>query len=695
MVSPLEKNGGDIVAPPNLELGEEAAFRRASRDGARVTFVSPAAFGDAQRSSRTNQYLASRGEGQGWRTHALYPPQGTTVFDVIAGDDANYEADTLFQAFTPDLCLAMMKDHSFTPLRPEAIHGYTNLYLRDNCGAGADGYEALTEAPLLSTPPANNLNLAPEGRAFSREGGHVAFAVEAALDSTPAADPGNGSQIYARELGGGPLRLVSALPGGEASPGNSFLGSRSNGITRFSNTDRAVSADGSRIFWTSADGTIYVRIDGEETVQVSGPGATFWTADLEGSTAIYSQDEEPGPAVDNHLFEFDVDSEATTAIAGEVGGVLGAGEDLGHLYFTSREDLAEGAGAGEWNVYLRRGGEFVFVATVSDKDRGTGQPIGSGVIMTIDGTAPITRATRVTPDGRHLAFMSNRPLTGYDNADAVSGEAASEVFLYDADAGELACASCKPSGARPAGRQMRGAFNPFALINLHAAAWIPTHEWTSNASRVLAEDGGRLYFNAFDALVPEDVNGAQDVYQWEAPGVGDCATGHPRYAEPNGGCLSLISTGRSGAESALLDASANGSDVFFTTSSSIDPRDVGFVDLYDARVGGGFPPPPPPPPPCVGDACQPIPTPPEERAPASASFRGPGDPTPGADCGARARRAVALSRRAKRTRLAAKRSSSQRRGKQLRRRSARFAAKAKRLSGGAKRCRRQNGRAGR
>ena len=146
---------------------------------------------------------------------------------------------------------------------------------------------------------------------------------------------------------------------------------------------------------------------------------------------------------------------------------------------------------------------------------------------------------------------------------------------------------------------------------------------------MLSDEGSRVFFNAFDALVPADVNGVQDVYQWEAPGSGDCAAGSPAYSELNEGCISLISTGKSAKESVFIDASASGGDVFFTTSSSIDPRDPGSIDVYDARAGGGFPPPPPPPPPCVGDACQNVPAPPDDQTPASAVFRGPGDPVAG------------------------------------------------------------------
>src|SRR5258708_22948227 len=51
--------------------------------------------------------------------------------------------------------------------------------------------------------------------------------------------------------------------------------------------------------------------------------------------------------------------------------------------------------------------------------------------------------------------MWELPLTGYDNRDARDGQPDQEVYLYDAFAGEgsgkLVCASCNPTGARPAG----------------------------------------------------------------------------------------------------------------------------------------------------------------------------------------------------------------------------------------------------
>jgi hypothetical protein len=91
-----------------------------------------------------------------------------------------------------------------------------------------------------------------------------------------------------------------------------------------------------------------------------------------------------------------------------------------------------------------------------------------------------------------------------------------------------------------------------------------------------------LFFESQDALVAQDVNGqVQDVYEWEPQGVGSCA----RVS----GCVSLISSGTSPTDSMFMDSSANGSDVFFITRQSLLGRDQDhYLDLYDARVDGGF-----------------------------------------------------------------------------------------------------------
>ncbi len=216
------------------------------------------------------------------------------------------------------------------------------------------------------------------------------------------------------------------------------------------------------------------------------------------------------------------------------------------------------------------------------------------------------------------------------------------------------------------------------------AAWLPTAERQMYFPRSLSDDGNRVFFNAFDALVPQDTNGQQDVYEWEKQGAGTC--------EKTGGCISLISSGQSPEISEFVDASPDGRDVFFTTASSLVPQDPGLIDIYDARVDGGLRVPPEPLA-CEGDSCQNIPEPPRATTPASATFKGSGNlnASNARSCARSARKAQKLSRRAKRLRRHGK--SAKRNGKaaiarKRNKKATRLAQRAKGKSKNAKRCRR-------
>jgi hypothetical protein len=259
---------------------------------------------------------------------------------------------------------------------------------------------------------------------------------------------------------------------------------------------------------------------------------------------------------------------------------------------------------------------------------------------------------RVSASGQWLEFMSQRSLTGYDNRDAKTGQPDAEVYLYDAAANRLTCASCEPSGARPVGIEYhkldpgsgglaggpRDVWESTATVAANVPGWTGDDEagFASRHQPAYLNNEGRLYFNSADGLVPQDVNGTEDVYQYEPPGVGNCTSGSANFAERSGGCVDLISSGASSQESAFLDASASGGDVFFLTSAKLAPQDHDAAyDVYDAHVCSGASPCPPAeaasPPPCdTGDSCKPAPTPQPEifGAPASALFSGAGNLPP-------------------------------------------------------------------
>jgi hypothetical protein len=654
MVSPVDKNGGDIVSGRS-GFGDPGGWVQTIADGKRLTYgVTIAAFAGEPASLIFNQYMAERQEGSGWSNEGIHPP----VPGHLCCEGLNLGLAREFSLFSADLCSAWIYDPQDPPLLADGQQGYPNLYRRQNCGAGAGSLEALTPSPpaLLSGTGIGYVNVfAVQG--LSEDGRHVVFVAQAKLNNEAAESP-NG-QIYDRF--GGENHLVSVLPGGAADPTPSSVGSGSAGspIAVGGNLDNAVAEDGSRVYWTSGissgptgEGKIYARSHPEQgrvegecdpagtkacTRPVSaGPNAFYWTAAANGSKALYSEGED--------LFEYNL-TKAEKAepprrlIASEVKGVSGTSEDLSRIYFVSTEALngeAEGEEAGEPNLYLEEGETFTFVARLAESDMGVKEPGTTKVAYNVAAKDSYERPTRVTPDGTHIVFESRAPLSGYDSSGGAGGKPAVEVFSY-AKGGEVVCVSCNPSGAAPSGtRELRLPYsgfetNPELQTKVPAAAWIPTWEHKLHASNVLSSDGTRLFFNSNDALLPRDANGAPDVYEWEAAGTGGCETSGANYFAQNGGCLYLISSGEDSRESEFWEADPDGSDVFFTTAASLLPQDPGSIDLYDARIEGGFPQPVPRAE-CEGEACQSPPPPPAFPTPSSGSYNGPPNAKPNKSC---------------------------------------------------------------
>ncbi|HMJ72198.1 MAG TPA: hypothetical protein VK471_02410 [Solirubrobacterales bacterium] len=632
MVSPVDKNGSDIAAGL-ANLGDPGGQIQSTPEGDKITYTSRTSFGDQPNFSGVNQYLAGREDGEGWSSHGIHPaPVPNTLFGLARE----------FMAFSPDLCSAWLGDGSTPPLKEDGQKGLPNIYRRDNCGEPPGALETLTaippELPLPPGTPPNYLdNKSVQG--VSDDSRHAVFAAVAAL--TPEAPTSANAQVY--DHFGGANHLVSILPGGLASASANAVGSGG------CNLDHAVSTDGSRVYWTAnfvantCTGEIYLRQHpeqgkvGEEcsepakacTIAVStGSSAFFWTASADGSKALYSEGEK--------LFEFEEESQSSHLVAEKVKGVAGASDDLSRIYFVSSKALtgaqqnSEGdeAKTGEPNLYLDEAGTKTFVARLVEGDVGKTEPDSNVLAYSIVEQESYQRPTRVTPDGAHLAFESQARLTGFDNRDIESGKASVEVFSYEVG-GELRCVSCIPSGARPSAARLLTPYHLPWLVeleppNVQAAAWIPTWEHPLRASNVLSDDGGRLFFNSNDKLLPRDTNGTMDVYEWEAPGEGKCTSKSPSFQASSGGCLYLISSGESPFESEFWEATPDGDDVFFTTASSLLPQDPGLIDLYDARVDGGFPQPIVKAP-CEGEACQSPPPPPNDPTPASAAYSGPGN----------------------------------------------------------------------
>ncbi len=650
-VSPVQKHGNDVSA--------SALRTRAAEDGSAASFTSTGGFADVQGTGSATEYLAQR-SAAGWSTHAIVPPQrAQPVYAHAFVVPAEFVGE-----FSSDLSRAVFR--AFTPVptadgpHPNVAETMTNLYLRSDLRTPGPGTYGLLSDCL--SPPAGPcseplktgtthptvfaqrkmLAGANKGTAAVAPLSHVIFGTSTRLTNDAAPDATN---LY--ENADGLLRLVGRVPagGGECddvaepdcvtapSSAVATAGREDEGYSR-----NAISADGSRIVFmvreglcveAASCGRLYLRKDGSRTVQINvsekaspdaSQPATYWNASTDGSRIFFTSSEQlvetdGNDKQDLYMFEVDkpqgerltrlsVDAEPADGPGGDVMGVLGTSEDGRYVYFAAGLDTGSQLvpnqpwfDSGRAGIYLWHEGEVSYVGQVSF----------AVVNKNTDRVSIDVLHSRVTPDGRHLLFVSRdgEGLTGYDHGQgscgSLSGQGSCEYYLYSADKHELLCATCNLGvvASASAGFDSLGELPPST----------PKH-----LNHPLSSDGRRVFFNTPEALLPEeDTNGKSDVYQYDVPS----------------GRLHLISSGRDAADSHFMDASPSGSDVFFTTYERLVGQDDDQSrDLYDARVGGGLPsqnrvePAPCPP---EGEGCQgPASDPP--AAPQVSRFEGPGDP---------------------------------------------------------------------
>ena len=625
MVSPIEKNNTDINWLIDLN-NALVRLDQSSADGEKFTYTTSQGFGDTGGTPYSSQYIATR-TGDGWSNGSITPSQG------ISQQNVGKHIDLEYGVFSADLCVGLLNHYTDPPLAPGAAIGFPNTYRRTNCGQ--EGYETLSTVPDRQEDTVPIQGLSADGLC-----GLIAF------------------EVHLYESCSGHPQVVNVLPNGSVSAGATAgtveASSASEYTLRFGEYQNAISIDGSRVYWTagrSGAGPLYVRENVQADQSALGPDseclepdkactvpvsdetakASFWGASPDGARAFYTVRNNGA----QELYEFNLDTETSTLLTGKVMGVMGVNQEATRIYFTSREELSGHGVAGEPNLYLfdstkSGSAQFQFVGTVTERDASIDNSL---IRLGLGQQFPYHRVARLSPDGLHAVFSAYAPLTGYDNTDAFSGERDFEVFVYDAlgngGEGSLHCVSCNPTGQRPVGRNVRVEEDDIQTEPNWAAALVPGQDTSFYASRAISDDGSHVFFNSYDSLLPADTNGKEDVYEWQAPGSeagpGKCTEESPSYSPPNGGCLSLISSGESPSDSEFLDASPQGRDVFFTTAASLLPQDPGLIDIYDARSGGGYPPPPIRAAACEGEACQGAYAPPNDPTPASSSFEGAGN----------------------------------------------------------------------
>jgi hypothetical protein len=436
----------------------------------------------------------------------------------------------------------------------------------------------------------------------------------------------------------------------------------------------AISADGSEIFFSTnaepakgeqCDGefnmptnptVLYVRLDGERTVEVSKPiaadceasapcnsapraRAMFVGASEDGTRAFFVTKQPlvtsdvdngrdvymarigcPAAKAECQAAEREVTSlvqVSRSPVGGEaaVQGVSVVSADGGRVYFVARGVLTSGPNAegqmpvqGADNMYVydaQEGAEggMKFIADLCSGPERSGETgdlhcpanLETGGEGRAHSRNDISlwlgsyRELQTTSDGRFLVFASYAQLiTSGPQADT---DTAKDVYRYDAQTGLLDRVSIGQAGHDANGNN--DLFNA-ELPQLDHGGLL-TQDYETNY-RAISEDGSRIVFSTAEPLSAAAVNGLENAYEWH------------KEAGASEGTVSLVSSGSDEqpvGQTKTLVITPSGRDIFFITVQGLSEQDTdGANDLYDARLGPGFPPPTAGRQPCAGDACQ-------------------------------------------------------------------------------------------
>lgn len=545
----------ELVTPPDTNaraprgtgstLGAFFNSSQASPDGGKVSFELEGGSlpgSEAVGSFAGDPYLSSRGEA-GWST-AYAGPSGAEASTIQPGSTSPDQGFSLWVAGAAGSAV-VGNNLTYYVRYPD---GHSALV-----GRGSEGDDPRAQAKLIS-----------------ENGGHIIFTSSVPLE--PNSPPGGTTAVYDRTADE-VTHVVSLLPGAStSSQGAAFEGASLDG--------KAVAFKIGNVF--------YVRYENEETYEL-GTQVTFAGFAKEATQAFYVEG--------GDLYRFDIPTGVRTPFTA-LGNVVpvNISADGSSAYFASPSALSGKENphheepvekSGKWNLYRSDEGVISFVATVAEqeifrKESGFDLGLGAWVPNVVTDGEVAEDPSRTTADGNALLFESHARLTAYDN------EGHNEVYRYDFSADELSCLSCNPTLAPAEG----------AASLQSTGLTSPSPEPLGIFARVdnLASDGKRAFFQSTEALVPTDNDGLQDVYEWEAKGVGDCVL--PQ------GCLYLISSGHSEQIDYLLAVSNNGNDVFFRSGDVLLSSDLEETpSIYDARVDGGFPELEPSS--CEGEGCRP------------------------------------------------------------------------------------------
>ena len=365
---------------------------------------------------------------------------------------------------------------------------------------------------------------------------------------------------------------------------------------------QGASADGSKVFFT----TTHPLLDSAAEIKAEEEAKEQVEKEAEEKKEVIKYEKEPS------LYEYNFNGEEghkvtklskTTAIEGaKVTGVAEISADGSHVYFLAKGALpgaeptksvdAEGNAVEEPPV---PGSTNLYVYDTDAEAEGK-KPLK--LVMAglpdreLEGLS-LTDSKRVqtTPDGRFLAFSAPAVAAGDLNTTGCPLSCPQAVYRYDADTRELTWVShsaLEPDGATFTAYHPEGASAIVGGCSAPCGGFGNADAAREDMERTISDDGRYIIFATAEKLQGNDVNGSSDVYLWHEGPVQDEGAVHMISDGRNPQGVGNETPGNPGGPP-VASMSASGSDIFFITRTELLPRDTDdLVDVYDARIEGGF-----------------------------------------------------------------------------------------------------------
>lgn len=528
----------------------------------------------------------SLGEANGeFRLHASPPleaQEGAARFYGLL-TEVRGQSDDLSRLFIPTASRLLPSDPRPDDFLSSSIN-HSRVYEASGVGSNDPQLKLIAEVPLGLTDESCEIDERGLGsvipvRYASADG--LEYFYKAPIEAVPGAKCGPGTPnpiaLFVRDDSGSVDQLNVAPPAQCSAPHPCATG------TPDKPTFFGVSPDGSFAWFTTAQPLIDSDTDQtsdlylakleaghlKELVQASGGGPS-----------------DPTPGTGAELESRVHVSRSETAAAFIASGVL----------TTAPNGSGESAGAGARNLYVYDAiaDQVRFVARLCSGPQQSGAVADPRCPESLESEGPMNdrplweiapgAELALTPDGRFAVFSSYGRLTADDTDGAL------DVYRYDTATGALERVSIGRNG-----NDGNGNDDSYPATATQASGLLSTapYETAEDFGRAISTDGSVVVFRTAAPLVSFDTNTGDapgcgsrttgcDVYEWTADGHGECQTA--------GGCVALVSDGvdRHGTFGGNL--SASGRDITFYTSHGLVSGDTdGIGDIYDARVGGGFP----------------------------------------------------------------------------------------------------------